>query len=77
MKQMSYLFPPTSHKRSPLQVIQFGLSAAVRQGPDGRLSQLINDGADSVALDGASALMAVLVGEWWYSLTPIAVRIPR
>ncbi|QRV87882.1 glycoside hydrolase family 88 protein [Ceratobasidium sp. AG-Ba] len=41
--------------------MQFGLSAAVRQSPDGRLSQEINDGLDGASLDGASSGLAVLI----------------
>ncbi|KAG1901410.1 uncharacterized protein F5891DRAFT_1187693 [Suillus fuscotomentosus] len=37
-------------------------SAAVRQSPDGRLSQEIGDALDGAALDGASAGSAVLLG---------------
>ncbi|GAB1524941.1 glycoside hydrolase family 88 protein [Rhizoctonia solani] len=64
MKPFSYPCPQSARKQLPLQVIQFGLSAAVRQSPDGRLSQLINDALDGAALDGASAGLAVLVGKY-------------
>jgi hypothetical protein len=62
MKPFSYPCPTSARKRIPLQVIQFGLSAAVRQSPDGRLSQQINDGLDGASLDGASTGLAVLIG---------------
>jgi hypothetical protein len=62
MKPYSYPSPSDARKRNPLFVIQFGLSAAVRQSPDGRLSQQINDGLDGAALDGASSGSAVLIG---------------
>ncbi|KAF8669715.1 Glycosyl Hydrolase Family 88 [Rhizoctonia solani] len=64
MKQYSYPIPASDQKNSPLQVIQFGLSAAVRQSADGRLSQNINDGLDGASLDGASAGLSVLVGAY-------------
>ncbi|KAG8708497.1 hypothetical protein FRC11_006431 [Ceratobasidium sp. 423] len=64
MKPFSYPCPLSARKRMPLQVIQFGLSAAVRQSPDGRLSQEINDALDGAALDGASAGLAVLIGKY-------------
>lgn len=69
MVPYSYPAPAYAHKRIPLQVIQFGLSAAVRQSPDGRLSQQINDGLDGAALDGASSGSAVLIGEPWCQST--------
>ncbi|QRV73015.1 glycoside hydrolase family 88 protein [Ceratobasidium sp. AG-Ba] len=62
MKPYSYPCPAAARKREPLFVMQFGLSAAVRQSPDGRLSQEINDGQDGAALDGASSGIAVLIG---------------
>ncbi|KAG9073561.1 hypothetical protein FS749_014994 [Ceratobasidium sp. UAMH 11750] len=62
MKPYSYPCPASARKRDPRFVIQFGLSAAVRQSPDGRLSQQINDGQDGAALDGASSGLAVLIG---------------
>ncbi|KAF8581036.1 Six-hairpin glycosidase [Ramaria rubella] len=46
----------------PAPALQLALSAAVRQTPDGRLSQNINDAEDGAALDGASAGSAVLLG---------------
>ncbi|EUC59869.1 glycoside hydrolase family protein [Rhizoctonia solani AG-3 Rhs1AP] len=51
-------------RRLPVQVVQFALSAAIRQSADGRLSQMINDDRGSAALDGASAGMAVLTGKY-------------
>ncbi|CAE6411710.1 unnamed protein product [Rhizoctonia solani] len=60
----AYPLRASANKRFPLQVIQFALSAAVRQSPDGRLSQIINGDADGAALDGASAGLAVLIGKY-------------
>lgn len=54
--------PFTSHG-FPTAPLQLAFSAAVRQTPDGRLSQQINDALDGAALDGASAGSAVLLGE--------------
>ncbi|KAG8740283.1 hypothetical protein FRC10_004538 [Ceratobasidium sp. 414] len=62
MKPYAYPCPASARKRDPLFVVQFGLSAAVRQSTDGRLSQQINDGQDGAALDGASSGLAVLIG---------------
>jgi len=47
----------------PAFTLRFALSAAVRQGTDGRLSQKIDDSKDGAALDGASAGVAVMLGE--------------
>ncbi|EUC55139.1 glycoside hydrolase family protein [Rhizoctonia solani AG-3 Rhs1AP] len=60
----AYPLRASANKRFPLQVIQFALSAAVRQSADGRLSQIINGDADGAALDGASAGLAVLIGKY-------------
>ncbi|KAG2049091.1 Six-hairpin glycosidase [Suillus hirtellus] len=46
----------------PLATLQLAYSAAVRQSPDGRLSQEVGDALDGAALDGASAGSAVLLG---------------
>lgn len=46
----------------PVEPLRLALSAVVRQGPDGRLSQEINDGLDGAALDGASAAPVVQLG---------------
>jgi rhamnogalacturonyl hydrolase YesR len=46
----------------PLSTLHLAYSAAVRQSPDGRLSQEIGDALDGAALDGASAGSAVLLG---------------
>ncbi|KZV89607.1 Six-hairpin glycosidase [Exidia glandulosa HHB12029] len=48
----------------PQSVIQLAASAVARQGDDGRLSQLVGDGNDAAALDGAAAGPAVLIGAW-------------
>lgn len=48
----------------PLSTLQLAYSAAVRQSPDGRLSQEIGDALDGAALDGASAGSAVLLGSF-------------
>jgi hypothetical protein len=63
-KQYSYPIPISDQKRAPIPVVQFGLSAAVRQSPDGRLSQMINDGLDGASLDGASGGPAVITGKY-------------
>ncbi|KZT25813.1 Six-hairpin glycosidase [Neolentinus lepideus HHB14362 ss-1] len=51
----------------PISVLQFAMSAAVRQTADGRLSQNINDAEDGAALDGASAGSAVLLGSFTHT----------
>ncbi|KAL5637700.1 hypothetical protein ACGC1H_002087 [Rhizoctonia solani] len=63
-KTAAYPLRDSANRRFPLLVIQFGLSAAVRQSADGRLSQIINGDADGAALDGASAGLAVLIGKY-------------
>lgn len=59
------VFAPTPFKNQgfPANTLRLALSAAVRQAPDGRLSQEINDALDGAALDGASAGYSVLMGE--------------
>lgn len=54
--------PFVSNGQFPLDSLQFAYSAAVRQTPDGRLSQNINDALDAAALDGASSGSVVLMG---------------
>ncbi|KAL5524746.1 hypothetical protein ACEPAF_9892 [Sanghuangporus sanghuang] len=54
--------PFANNGNLPATALQLAFSAAVRQGPDGRLSQEINDGLDGAALDGASAGPYVLLG---------------
>ncbi|KAG2147404.1 Six-hairpin glycosidase-like protein [Suillus bovinus] len=54
--------PFVSDGTFPLSTLQLAYSAAVRQSPDGRLSQEIGDALDGAALDGASAGSAVLLG---------------
>lgn len=54
--------PFVSNGQFPLDSLQFAYSAAVRQTPDGRLSQNINDALDGAALDGASSGSVVLMG---------------
>ncbi|GJJ15870.1 hypothetical protein Clacol_010148 [Clathrus columnatus] len=58
------VFAPTPFKNQgfPADTLRLALSAAVRQTPDGRLSQQINDALDGAALDGASSGYAVLIG---------------
>jgi hypothetical protein len=53
----------------PTRALQLALSAVVRQSPDGRLSQNINDGLDGASLDGASIGPVVLLG--WKLVQPI------
>jgi len=48
--------------RVPISVLQYAVSAVVRQTADGRLSQQINDALDGAALDGASSGSVVLLG---------------
>ncbi|QRV73014.1 glycoside hydrolase family 88 protein [Ceratobasidium sp. AG-Ba] len=62
MKPYSYPCLVAARRGEPKSVMQFGLSVAVRQSPDGRLSQEINDGLDGASLDGASSGLAVLIG---------------
>jgi len=54
--------PFQSDGRVPISALQYGVSAVVRQTPDGRLSQQINDALDGAALDGASAGPVVILG---------------
>ncbi|CAE6397183.1 unnamed protein product [Rhizoctonia solani] len=63
-KVAAYPLRSCPDNRFPQQVIQFALSAAVRQSADGRLSQVINGEADGAALDGASSGLAVLIGKY-------------
>lgn len=53
---------PFRNQGFPAATLRLALSAAVRQTPDGRLSQQINDALDGAALDGASAGYSVLMG---------------
>ena len=46
----------------PAGALRLAYSAAVRQTPDGRLSQNINDAEDGAALDGASSGSYTLLG---------------
>jgi hypothetical protein len=55
--------PFVYNEKFPLSTLQLAYSAAVRQSPDGRLSQEIGDALDGAALDGASAGSAVLLGK--------------
>ena len=54
--------PFVSHGIFPRDTLQLAYSAAIRQTPDGRLSQNINEALDGAALDGASAGSVVLMG---------------
>lgn len=56
--------PFVYNEKFPLSTLQLAYSAAVRQSPDGRLSQEIGDALDGAALDGASAGSAVLLGSF-------------
>lgn len=60
------VFAPSPFKNQgfPTNTLRLALSAAVRQAPDGRLSQEINDALDGAALDGASAGYSVLMGTY-------------
>ena len=55
--------PFASTGKLPVGALRLALSAAVRQASDGRLSQVINDGLDGAALDGASSGSVVQLGE--------------
>ena len=55
-------YPFVSNRIFPRDTLQLAYSSAVRQTPDGRLSQDINDALDDAALDGASAGSVVLMG---------------
>ncbi|KAL4073185.1 hypothetical protein V8B97DRAFT_1952782 [Scleroderma yunnanense] len=57
-------FPFVYNGLFPRDTLQLAYSAAVRQTPDGRLSQNINDAQDGAALDGASAGSVVLMGSF-------------
>lgn len=61
--------PFVSDGTVPVTALNLAFSAAVRQGPDGRLSQEINDGEDGAALDGASSGPYTLLGEFDLSHT--------
>ncbi|KAI5120135.1 hypothetical protein M0805_001903 [Coniferiporia weirii] len=54
--------PFKDHGSLPVTALRLAFSAAVRQGPDGRLSQVIGDAEDGAALDGASAGLYTLLG---------------
>ncbi|KAL5512744.1 hypothetical protein ACEPAG_3010 [Sanghuangporus baumii] len=56
--------PFTHNGYLPVGTLRIALSAAVRQTPDGRLSQQINDALDQAALDGASSGSHVLLGSF-------------
>ncbi|GJJ15871.1 hypothetical protein Clacol_010149 [Clathrus columnatus] len=60
------LFAPMPFKNQgpPIETLRAALSAVVRQGSDGRLSQQIGDGTDGAALDGASSGYGVLIGTY-------------
>ena len=64
--------PFTDNGMLPAEPLLFALSAAVRQGPLGQLSQEINDAEDGAALDGASAGPYVLLGATWITGYPLS-----
>ena len=59
--------PFADNGKLPVGTLQIAFSAAVRQTPDGRLSQQINDALDQAALDGASSGSHVLLGKAIFS----------
>ncbi|KAL5482865.1 hypothetical protein ACEPAI_9460 [Sanghuangporus weigelae] len=56
--------PFTHNGYLPVGTLRIALSSAVRQTPDGRLSQQINDALDQAALDGASSGSHVLLASF-------------
>jgi hypothetical protein len=63
MKPLPYPNRACPEDELPLLLINIGTSASVRQSPEGRLSQEINEGTDGASLDGASAGPSVLAGK--------------